>query len=84
MSEAGVKGFDIDSWIGIFARADTPPDILDKLRKETRAIIPTLKEPYAKIGGNLIQMDVPQTQAFIQKESDMWTKVIRDTGIKLD
>lgn len=84
MSEAGVKGFDIDSWIGIFARADTPPDILDKLRKETRAIIPSLKESYAKIGGNLIQMDVPQTQAFIQKESDMWTKVIRAAGIKLD
>jgi tripartite-type tricarboxylate transporter receptor subunit TctC len=84
MAEAGVKGFDIDSWIGIFAHVKTPPDVLAKLRKETRAIIPALKEPYAKIGGDIIEMDEAQTAAFIQKEHDMWTKVIRDAGIKLD
>lgn len=84
MAEAGVKGFDIDSWIGIFASAKTPPEVLAKLRKETRAIIPSLKDSYAKVGGDIIELDEAQTTAFIQKEYDMWTKVIRDAGIKLD
>jgi tripartite-type tricarboxylate transporter receptor subunit TctC len=84
MSEAGVKGFDIDSWIGIFAPAKTPPEVLARLRKETRAIIPSLKDSYAKVGGDIMELDEARTQAFIQKEYDMWTKVIRDAGIKLD
>jgi len=84
MAEAGVKGFDIDSWMGIFAPAKTPPEVVAKLRSEIRAILPSLKEPYEKVGGNLL--DIPDAQAapFIQREYDMWTKVIKDTGIKLD
>lgn len=84
MAEAGVKGFDIDSWMGIFAPARTPPEVLTKLRAETRAILPSLKENYEKVGGNLIEISEADTGPFIQKEYDMWTKVIRDTGIKLD
>ena len=84
MAEAGVKGFDIDSWMGIFAPAKTPPEVVAKLRSEIRAILPSLKEPYEKVGGNLL--DIPDAQAapFIQREYDMWTKVIKDAGIKLD
>jgi tripartite-type tricarboxylate transporter receptor subunit TctC len=84
MAEAGVKGFDIDSWIGIFAPAKSPPDALARLRKEVRAIIPELKGAYEKIGGTTIEMSEAETSPFVQKEYDAWTKVIRDTGIKLD
>jgi tripartite-type tricarboxylate transporter receptor subunit TctC len=84
MAEAGVKGFDIDSWIGIFAPAKTPPAILAKLRAETRAIIPSLKPAYEKIGGTTLEMSEAETGPFIQKEYDDWTKVIRAAGIKLD
>jgi len=84
MAEAGVKGFDIDSWIGIFAPAKTPPEALAKLRKEVRAIIPELKDAYAKIGGTTIEMSEAETGPFIQKEYESWTKVIKDSGIKLD
>ena len=84
MAEAGVNGFDIDSWMGIFAHAKTPPDVLAKLRAETRAILPSLKPTLEKVGGNLIEISDAETGPFIQKEYDMWTKVIRDAGIKLD
>ena len=33
MSEAGVPGLDVDSWLGIFAPAKTPPEVLAKLRR---------------------------------------------------
>ena len=84
MAEAGVKGFDIDSWMGIFAHANTPPAVLAKLRTETRAVLPSLKPTLEKVGGNLIEISDAETGPFIQKEYDMWTKVIRDAGIKLD
>ena len=33
MSEAGVPGLDVDSWLGIFAPAKTPPDVIARLRR---------------------------------------------------
>jgi tripartite-type tricarboxylate transporter receptor subunit TctC len=84
MAEAGVKGFDIDSWMGIFAPARTPPDVIAKLRSEIRAILPALKEPYDKVGGVVLDVSDAEVGPFIQREYEMWTKVIRDTGIKLD
>jgi tripartite-type tricarboxylate transporter receptor subunit TctC len=44
MSEAGVPGLDVDSWLGIFAPAKTPPDVIAKLRRDIRASLPELKE----------------------------------------
>jgi tripartite-type tricarboxylate transporter receptor subunit TctC len=84
LREAGIKGFDIDSWVGIFAPARTPPEVLAKLRTETRAILPDMKNAYDKIGGAVIEMSEAQTVPFIQAEYDLWSKVIKDTGIKLD
>jgi tripartite-type tricarboxylate transporter receptor subunit TctC len=84
MAEAGVKGFDIDSWMGIFAPAKTPPEVVAKLRNEIRAILPSLKEPYDKVGGNVLDISDAEVGPFIQREYDMWTKVIKNTGIKLD
>jgi tripartite-type tricarboxylate transporter receptor subunit TctC len=84
MAEAGVKGFDIESWIGLFAPARTPPDILAKLRKAARDSIADLKQPFEKSGGGTIEMDETQTMRFITAEYDGWIKVIKDAGIKLD
>src|ERR1700730_15331619 len=39
LDEAGVTGFDMDSWAGIVAPAHTPPPIVTKLNKELRKII---------------------------------------------
>src|SRR6187431_1697420 len=57
MSEAGVPGLDVDSWLGIFAPAKTPPEVLAKLRREIRAALPDLKERFEKSGGEV--WDVP-------------------------
>src|SRR5882724_2628433 len=39
LDEAGVTGFDMDSWAGIVAAAHTPPTIVTKLNRELRKII---------------------------------------------
>ena len=43
MDEAGVEGFDMDSWAGVVAPAHTPPDIVAKLNKALRPIIDSLQ-----------------------------------------
>jgi tripartite-type tricarboxylate transporter receptor subunit TctC len=84
MAEAGVPGLDIESWIGLFAPDGTPPEVLGRLRQETRIAAAELKQTFERIGGALMQLPIAQTNKFIKSEFDLWTKVIRDAGIRLD
>jgi tripartite-type tricarboxylate transporter receptor subunit TctC len=84
MTEAGLPGLGIESWIGLFAPARTPPDVLDRLRQATRVAAEQLKQQFETSGGGLMQMPVAETDKFIRSEFDLWTRVIRDSGIRLD
>jgi len=84
MSEAGVPGLDVDSWLGIFAPAKTPPEVLARLRRELRASLPDLKERFEKSGGEVWDLPDDKLDAFVTSEHATWTKLIRETGIKLD
>ncbi len=84
MTEAGLPGLGIESWIGLFAPARTPPEILARLRQETRIAASELKDQFEKSGGALMQMPVAETDKFLKSEFELWTKVIRDAGIRLD
>ncbi len=84
MSEAGVPGLDVDSWLGIFAPARTPPDIIARLRRDIRASLPDLKDRFEKSGGEVWDMPDDRLDAFVASEYANWTKLIREAGIKLD
>jgi tripartite-type tricarboxylate transporter receptor subunit TctC len=84
MSEGGVAGLDVDSWLGIFAPAKTPPEIVAKLREDIRAVLPDLKERFEKSGGEVWDMPGEKLDGFIASEHANWTKLIREAGIKLD
>ncbi len=84
IAEAGLSGLGIESWIGLFAPAGTPPEVLDKLRNTTRVAAEDLKGRFETSGGGLMQMPVADTDKFIKSEFDLWTRVIRGAGIHLD
>jgi tripartite-type tricarboxylate transporter receptor subunit TctC len=84
MSEAGVPGLDVDSWLGIFAPAKTPPEIIAKLRREIRAGLPDLKERFEKSGGEVWDLPDDKLDSFVASEHQSWTKLIREAGIRLD
>ena len=84
MAQAGLSGLNVESWIGLFAPVRTPPEVLTRLRQETRIAAVDLKEAFAKTGGYLMQMTPAKTDRFIKAEYDRWTRVIHDSGIRLD
>jgi tripartite-type tricarboxylate transporter receptor subunit TctC len=84
LAEAGVPGLDVDSWLGIFVPAKTPPEVITRLRGDIRAALPDLKERFEKSGGEVWHMPDERLNAFVASEYDSWTKLIREAGIKLD
>jgi tripartite-type tricarboxylate transporter receptor subunit TctC len=84
LSEAGVPGLDVDSWLGIFAPAKTPPAVIAKLRENIRAALPDLKERFEKSGGEVLEVADDKLTGFVASEHANWTRLIREAGIKLD
>jgi tripartite-type tricarboxylate transporter receptor subunit TctC len=84
MSEAGVPGLDVDSWLGIFVPAKSPPEATARLRKEIRASLLDLRERFEKSGGEVWDLPDDKLNAFVASEYENWTKLIREAGIRLN
>jgi tripartite-type tricarboxylate transporter receptor subunit TctC len=86
VSEGGVPGFDVRSWYGVLAAANTPKAIIDKLHADLVRILASadVKTQYAA-GGLVPTSNSPaEFGAFIRNEHDKWAKVIKAAGIRID
>ena len=83
LHEAGVTNFDMDSWAGLFAPANTPADIVTRLNAELRAIIdnPEVKARMAAFGFEAFSSTPEELDDFAKVQLVKWTKMIKDAGI---
>jgi tripartite-type tricarboxylate transporter receptor subunit TctC len=84
MDEQGVKGLDVDSWIGLFAPANTSKPVIERLQKEIAAAMPELGPRFVAVGGDAMTVEPQRLNSFIRAEHGKWTKVIKEAGISLD
>jgi tripartite-type tricarboxylate transporter receptor subunit TctC len=77
---------DISVWLGLVAPKGTPQPIIAKIRAEVVKTLgdPMVKEKSEKTGNYPVTNTPEQFAAFIRKEADRWSKVIRDAGIKVE
>ncbi len=86
IAESGVPGYEATQWYGILAPAATPKDLVAKLNRD---VVHALKEPsvaekLAAEGADPVGDTPEQFGAFIRSEIDLWGKVIRATGAKVE
>ena len=86
ISEAGLRGFDISTWFGIFAPAGTPPEIVGKLNAETVRILNSreMKERLLALGAEPVGNRPDEFAAFVKLEIQKYAKVIKASGAKAD
>lgn len=79
-----VKGFDVTSWNGLFAPAGTPPEIVQRLARETLAILarPDVKSRLAAIGFEVDPLGPQDFAAYVRNQLDYWGRLVRDAGIR--
>lgn len=77
---------DMSSWIGFVAPAGTARPIIDKIRREVaRAYAdPAIAKKLENAGINAVTTTPEEFDGFFRREAERWTKVFRESGIKLE
>ena len=86
IAEAGVPGYETNSWGGVVVPVGTPRAIVVKLNTEiNKALRSTLvKERYAAIEAEPVGGTPEEFAAFVKTETAKWADVVRKSGAKLD
>ncbi|MBI2291156.1 MAG: tripartite tricarboxylate transporter substrate binding protein [Betaproteobacteria bacterium] len=86
VDESGLKGFEVLNWNGIVAPTGTPREIIALLNRDFVKVIqlPEVKQLVGAQGNIVIGDTSEEFGAYIRAESDKWSKVIKQLGIKLD
>jgi len=86
LDESGAKGMDFNIWMGMFAPAGTPPNVIALLNKETNRVLqsPDLIEKF-KAGGVSAGGGTSESFAeFVKADYAKWGALVKASGIKLN
>ncbi len=85
-AEAGLPGFELEAWVGLFAPKGTPQDVIDKLSGEIRKVLesPESRQRAATAGVEIRYLPPAQLADLVKRDTEYWAKVIRTAGITAD
>lgn len=86
VAEQGYPGFEASGWLGIAFPAKTPPAIVQRMFRETQAVM-AQQDTQAfleKSGLDYVMKNPEEFRGYIKTELARWTKLITDAGIKAD
>ncbi len=86
IAEAGVPGYETNSWGGVVVPVGTPRAIVVKLNTEINKALQTaaVKERYAAIEAEPVGGTPEEFAAFVKRETVKWADVVKKSGAKLD
>lgn len=86
LAEAGVPGFEMSTWYGLFVTTGTPKDVVARLIDETNKILrlPDVQTRLRGLGGEPAGMTVEQFAALNKGEFERFGKLIREANVKID
>ncbi|CAM3650287.1 Bug family tripartite tricarboxylate transporter substrate binding protein [Polynucleobacter antarcticus] len=81
-----VPGYDLVSWYGVFAPANTPTDVVSKLNTEIVAVIKerAVQDRIMSLGASPVGNSPKEFAEFINNDLVKWEKVIKPMNIYLD
>jgi tripartite-type tricarboxylate transporter receptor subunit TctC len=86
LDEAGLTGFDLTGWNGLFMPAGTPRAIMDRLHAETVKALaaPDVKQQLARMSAVPGGEPPARFAAFVKAEIRKWATIAKDAGLKID
>jgi tripartite-type tricarboxylate transporter receptor subunit TctC len=81
--ETALPGFEVSSWYGLCAPADTPAPVLDKIHTDLTAVlhVPELQQRFTDLVIEIAPTSRNEFAQFIRAETSRWARVIKEAGI---
>ncbi|WP_246738474.1 tripartite tricarboxylate transporter substrate binding protein [Bradyrhizobium sp. CCBAU 051011] len=85
-AEAGLAGYEVSTWYGLFAPKNTPPAIVEQMVKELQKAMqtPAIKEAWERNGSDVPDVAGPAFAKMVSAEVERWRKVVTEANVKLD
>jgi tripartite-type tricarboxylate transporter receptor subunit TctC len=86
IAEQGFPGFEAAAWFGIFTRAGTPKDVVDKIAKDITWALnsPEIQEKLTASGVFSVGGTPEEFQKYLDNETARWGKIIKEQNIKIE
>jgi tripartite-type tricarboxylate transporter receptor subunit TctC len=86
IAESGLPGYELVEYQGIVVPAGTPPAVIQRLNAEIvkTLSLPEVKERFTTQGAYIVASTPEQLSDHIKKQMNLWAKVIKTAGIRLD
>ncbi len=86
VAEAGLPGFAVTNWVGLFAPAGTPPEIVRRWNAETSRFMqsPEIRARLLAEGARFIPMTPEEFAGFVKAEIAKWAPVVKASGARVD
>ncbi|AEG93472.1 Bug family tripartite tricarboxylate transporter substrate binding protein [Ramlibacter tataouinensis] len=84
-AEAGVPGSEFNFWIGMFAPAKTPKEIVDRLQAEVVKALasPEVKERFTTLGADAWTLKPAEFEAYIRDEIKSNATLVKAAGLEV-
>jgi tripartite-type tricarboxylate transporter receptor subunit TctC len=86
IAEAGLTGYEADTWYGVFAPAKTPQPILDQLNKDIVAVLnlPDIRQKFSNEGAEIVADSSASFTQKLRADVAKWKKVIADLNLRAE
>jgi len=86
LDESGLKGYEADTWYGLFTAKGTPPEVVRRLNADVVSVLKSaeIQSFFAKQGAEVIADTPEEATAKLRADISKWGKVIADLHLKLD
>jgi tripartite-type tricarboxylate transporter receptor subunit TctC len=86
LSESGFAGFDAPAWWAVLAPAKTPPEIIKRMNEEINKVMrsPDTAKRLDVQGIDVVGGTPEAARVFIERQMDVWAKVVKDNNIQAD
>ena len=86
LAESGFRGFEAPAWWAVLAPAKTPPEIVKRMNEELDKVLKQadIAKKLDLQGIDVVGGSTETARIFIEKQMDIWAKVVKDNNIKAD